>query len=172
MAIEDNISRYLRSCRYHTAIPEVVSVFHRLGKLPAAIRRIPLEAREEKAAYDALTHHLAQAIKAADRIGKKLPAVPELGLDTHAIERSWASRLKTIHDSAKLKTPQLASGRPANKGEEKLALAVWGALHRAKVPKHRIAAVTTGCLHRMGIPDETLERAIRSARKLAKPLLK
>jgi hypothetical protein len=168
VSVGAELQRLLRSQGYNAAIKEVLTVWQKLGTLPGSIRRIPVEVNETKVAFENLAFHLTQAMKAATKIRDALPPEPITGLDPHAIERSWAERVEIIHGGVVTKSPKLKTGRPRNRGEEMLGLAVWGALKRGGVPKRKLATLTAECLCCMQVDQQSLERTIRSVRKLTK----
>lgn len=169
MSMEKDLTQYLKRQGYEKAAPEVLRVFKLLEALPAELHAIPVKVQQKKADYAALAASLEQAVKAAKHIERGLPPAPLLGADLFAVERQWRQHLVTVLESVKENAPKPEGGRPRNIGEEKLALAVMGALLRHGVSEQKIQAETTQCLTLLGMAEGSIERAVRAARKLTKP---
>jgi hypothetical protein len=172
MSKERQLKNYLDGRGYPRAAEEVLRVYETQESLLDGLRSIPAKVTQERQVYVALVKQLERAVKVANRIARELPSAPHSGLDKQEVQRSWGQQLTDILESVKDKVPSPSGGRPRNIGEELQALGVMGALQRSGVPDRELSSATADCLTIMGMTEESIERAVRSARRKTKPASK
>ena len=153
--------------RNSAAVIEVLNLPAWVFSLDEMHQKNAQELRSLREALKEFEAELGQALQQAERIKRMLNEpfglqVP--GSDDYRAT-SWLADCARMIGEARDMSDRMATkgGRPKKTGPFQAALAVWGALDRAKVPPRKRPAVIRACFGAIDVKPSLAESAIRAA---------